>query len=220
MLINVWQCIPHLEWNVVFHQPFHEESRLHAGAVEHGNIRQAVAHLHIILDFFYDRPGLGRGIRESDRRDWSSSSPCCADFFLETGFIVADQTAGVIHNIGSRAVVYPQKNAFCLGIVLLKPEHDLRLRTAEAVNGLVIITHDKQVILRCCQHPDNLILHPVDVLELIDQDILVLSLPCLQNVFSLGKQLIAEHQHIIKIQKAFLDHGFFIALVQLLEHFF
>ena len=60
-------------------------------------------------------------------------------------------------------------------------------------------------------------MYPVDVLKFIDQNIPVLVLPRRQNVLSLGKQLIAEYQHIVKIQKPFVHHGLLIALVQLLK---
>ena len=220
MFVDVWQCIPHLEWDVVLHEPFHKKARLHIGAIKHRNVRIGIAHPHIILNFLDDHAGLGLGIGKTRGGHRLSCASCRPDFFVKPGLVVADQFSCVIHNIRGGAVVYPQKRLFCPGIVFLKAQHDLRLRAAKPVDGLVIIAHNKQIVPGRCQHPDYLILYPVDVLKFIDQDVLVLILPRRQDVLALGEQLVTEYQHVIEIQKSFVHHGLLVALVQLFEQFF
>ena len=70
--------------------------------------------------------------------------------------------------LAAGAVILVQQKTRGIGIVPLKPQHDLRLGTSEPVDGLVIIPHYEQVILRLSQHSHDLILDPVNILKLIN----------------------------------------------------
>ena len=84
----------------------------------------------------------------------------------------------------------------------MKSQHNFRLRTAEPIDGLVIISHYKEIIFRCGKHTHDLPLDQIDILKLINQNITVLFLPCRKNILPLGKQVICVCQHIIKIYQA------------------
>ena len=96
-------------------------------------------------------------------------------------------------------------------------EHDLRLCPSERVDGLVIIPHDKEVILGRCQQLYNVILKLIDVLELIHKHIPELILPTGQDIFSSCQKVITVQQHVIEIQKPGLSAGIHIGAVNLSE---
>ena len=78
-------------------------------------------------------------------------------------------------------------------------EHDLRLGSPEPVDGLVIISHDEQIVLRGRQHAHDIVLELVNILELIHQNIPELSLPGSQDIRAFLQKLIAVAQHIVKV---------------------
>ena len=106
-----------------------------------------------------------------------------------------------LHNLRRRAKIRIQHHPFGLGVILLKIQHNLRLRSPKTVNRLIIIPHNKQIILRRRQKAHNIILKLIDILKLIHQNIAVLPLPRPQNIRPLPKKLIAVHQHIIKVNQ-------------------
>ena len=130
---------------------------------------------------------------------------------------MADQPARRLHDGGSGTVIDPQERPFGVRVILLESKHDLRPGAPEPVDGLVVVPHDKQVAAGGGQHFHDLVLHPVDVLELVDQDKGVSVLPGRQDVLPLGEQLVAHHQHVVKIQQALAGQPVLVALVQLLK---
>ena len=94
--------------------------------------------------------------------------PCRPDFLGKTGPVVRDNPPRSLHNLAAAAVIGIQKDFPCVGIIPLKPQHQLRLCPAEPVNGLVVIPDNKQVISGKSQHFHNFILNPVYILELIN----------------------------------------------------
>ena len=70
-----------------------------------------------------------------------------------------------------RAVVLLQFIHLCLGIYTLKAENVLNFRAAPAVDGLIVIAHDKQISVHRGKTFDDLELHGVGVLELVHMHI-------------------------------------------------
>ena len=103
----------------------------------------------------------------------------------ETLPVVLDDPTGSLHNRLTATIIHIQKHSLCLWIILLKMKHNLRLRTPEPVDGLVVVSYDEQIILRSCKHADNIVLEPVDILELVHQNIPELPLPGPQDILPL-----------------------------------
>ena len=114
-----------------------------------------------------------------------------------------------------RTIIHRQRNGPKRRKFLLHIKHQLRLCSTESVNGLIIIPNYKQIVSRCCKHPDHFILHTVDILEFIDQDILETLLPSLQNLRLFPEKCITLYQHIIKIK----FFQFFFLMLIAAEHF-
>ena len=91
-------------------------------------------------------------------------------------------------------------------IGLRKLQHNLWFGSAKTVNGLVIVAHNEQIVLRSCQKADNLVLELIDILKLINQNILIPLLPSGQDIFPLGQKLPGTYQQIIIVQQISLYH--------------
>ena len=116
------------------------------------------------------------------------------------------------------SVIHIQCHRLCLWIILCEIQHDLRSCSTEMIDGLIIIPHDKQIILRLRKKLHDVILKLVDILKLIDQDILKFILPRRQNILPLIKKVITVEDHVIKIQFPSRLTGFDIFPVDLTEN--
>ena len=87
------------------------------------------------------------------------------------------------------------------------------------INGLVVVSHDKKIVLRLCQQTDDIILKLIDVLKFIHQDIAEFLLPCPKDVLPFIKQFIAGKQHIVKVQLSPFSQHVPVSSINLTEHF-
>ena len=126
--------------------------------------------------------------------------PVRPDFFWKPLFILNDQPSCAFQDLGSAPVIRFQSHHSRRRIVFRKTQHDFRIGAPEPVDRLVIIAHNKQVMLRLSQHFHDIILQRADVLKFINQKILKLLLPQLQDVRPPGEQPVAPDHDIIEIQ--------------------
>ena len=84
---------------------------------------------------------------------------------------MADEPFCTVHNFLTAPVIQVQNDLFRAGIIFFKSQHNLRSGSPKAVNGLIVITDNEQIRPVSRQHPDNLILHTVNILELIHKNI-------------------------------------------------
>ena len=140
-------------------------------------------------------------------------------FFLESCFISADHFHGGIQDPFAAPVIHIQNHLLCPGIILREIQHDLRTGAPEMINGLVVVPHDKKIVLRLCQQTDDIILKLIDVLKFIHQDITEFLLPRPKDVLPFIKQFIAGKQHIVKIQLSSFSQHVPVSSVNLAEHF-
>ena len=78
-------------------------------------------------------------------------------------------------------------------------QHDLRLRSSEPVDRLIIISNNEQVVLRCCKLPHNFVLQTIDILKLIHENISKTLLPVCQDIRPRMEQICRITAHIIKV---------------------
>ena len=160
------------------------------------------------------------GIIENPEIHRTSGSPERLQLLLKPDLIVLNKAKRGLHDFLCRPVIRSQKHPFCPRKILFKAEHDLRLRPAEPVDRLVIISDDKEIVLRQCQHPDNLILKKVNILELIHENILKLLLPCCQDVLPLRKQLMAHDEHIVEVDLSRRFQHLIVPVIKLFKPLF
>ena len=139
--------------------------------------------------------------------------------FLKTVGVVSDHPAGSFDDALRRTVILCKLDHHSFRKIFLKIQHDLRLCAAKTIDGLVIITDDKQIVSRLCQKFDRLILDRIDILKFIDQNIAKLLLPFFQNIRPFYEQVSAQQQHIIKINFPLFVPFSFVFSVYLPESF-
>ena len=122
-----------------------------------------------------------------------------AEILLKPLFIVSDHLQRVSYDIRRRTVVRAEKDLLRAGIILPELEHERRICSPESIDRLIVVADYEKIIFGLCQHPYHVILDPVDILELIDQDIAELFLPLREHVRPGCKQFIAEDKHIVEI---------------------
>ena len=86
--------------------------------------------------------------------------------------------------------------------ILQKPLHGLWIGSAESVDRLVIVSHDKKIAAGKGQHEQKFILGGTHILELIDQDPLKAFPPESERPWILFEKIPAAQDHIVKINTA------------------
>ena len=168
VFIEIRQFVPHVEGNIVLHQYLHQAAGADVGPVQHGDVLVGHAQAHVVPQLGGDGPGLRPRIGELLCHHGVTRPADRRDILGKTGFFVADQLSGRSDDLRGGAVILIQKNLLGSRVILLKSQHDLRPGSPEPVYGLVVVAHDKQVVLRQGHHADHLILDAVDILEFID----------------------------------------------------
>ena len=85
---------------------------------------------------------------------------------------MGDQLSCPADDGAAAPVIDIQRNSFCVWVIIWKMEHDLRTCSSKTVDGLVVISYYEQIVLRLCQHPDNVVLNRIDILKFINQNVL------------------------------------------------
>ena len=198
---------------LVFHQP-KKLGRIAVGPIEDGHLAVGEPLPVITQDLFDDGlvflPESGKLLH---RYRFCGGRPGFSHYFAlrfvllcrpyllgQAVFVAADQASGGLYDIRAAAVIDIQNILLCVGIGLQKIPHSLRRGSPKPIDGLVIVPHYHQVILRPGQKLRQLALDAAAVLILVDQDIAAALLPDLQDIRPLVKKLQAAGKHIVKIQ--------------------
>ncbi len=124
--------------------------------------------------------------------------------------IVRDHRASRIQNILRGAIVSLQLHDSRAGKVARKTQQNRDVRAAPAVDGLVFIADDTQVVFRPSQQPQQVVLHAVGVLILVDVDVLKTGLPLFAHCRHFSKQAHRAQQKIVKIERIALMQQLFV----------
>ena len=112
--------------------------------------------------------------------------------FYKTAFICGNKPSCSRYNFRRAAVILCEFHDTCLRIILPEAQHDFRPRAAEGINRLVVVSYDKQVVFRLRKQAQHLILHGIDILEFIHQNVAEFLLPGLPYVRPGYKQITAS----------------------------
>ena len=169
--------------NIVVLQTVLDLLQLSMGAAQNGNLRKGAVNRAIRLlmmgfqhvyaarhpfDLLGDEHALGKGILRLHQPD--SRAACNVGMKLpgQTGISVNDGQGGFQHR-GSRAIVFLQTNQPQIWVPFLQEVETVRIRAAEAVNGLIRVADDKQAALPPVLHQP--VLQGIDVLKFIHQQV-------------------------------------------------
>ena len=119
----------------------------------------------------HDKTGLVVFILALVDRDGLAAVVIRPEFLALPALIVPDDGVGRVQNALGRAVVLLQTNHPGAGVVLLKVQNVLNRRAAEAIDALVVVADDAEVLVQTRQQPRQLELRAVGVLVLVHQHI-------------------------------------------------
>ena len=149
----------------------------------------------------HHKPGLIHFIESCVDTNWLSITIIGPQLFPQALCIIGDHRVCAFQYIAAGTVVLLQAHQLAIGIVTLKILDILYLRTAPAVNGLIIITHHKQIVPLPGQQPQPGILDRVGILEFVHQDMGKALLIVLQNVRAITPQLVRTKQQLGKVNR-------------------
>ena len=138
-------------------------------------------------------------VRKGQKPDFPLHGTCRRKLLVKTDLIAADQLLCLLHNLPIAAVIFLQHDRLCLRIIIRKSQKQLRLGATECVNRLIVVPHQKQVVLRLRQKPQNLILHRIHILRLIHQKIRKPAPVTLQHFRSCRQYPLCLGEHIVKV---------------------
>ena len=122
---------------------------------------------------------------------------------------------GRIEDVAGRAVVLLELDDEAAGEILLKFENIADIRAAPAVNGLIVVAHDADVLLLAGQQTHQLVLRKVGVLIFVYQYIVELAPVIFQHRRMRREQLHGFHDEVVEIERIVGAQRLFIALVDL-----
>ena len=174
---------------------------------------------HMAVLFFL--PGKGLHGNGPDRR--SGRHPAIRPFPVsrfqllhKTVLVFPDHCQGCLHNLPPASVIHIQQKL--PGPKLCRKAFQaFRLGSPEAIYGLVVVPHGKNIIRTGCQQLYRLILHGIDILEFIDQNMPETILPVISRSLVFLQQNPALIKHIVKIKPPRLLHRAFIRPADSLE---
>ena len=130
---------------------------------------------------------------------------------------MGDHLIGGVENIGGGAVVLLQLDHCGVGIILLKVENIADVRTAPAVDALVVVADYADVAAAVRQNLHQRILGEIGVLVLVYMHIAESIAVAFQNRRMIGKQLQRPHKEIVEIKGVALLELALVSAVEIVD---
>ena len=158
VLIDIRHGILHFKWNIILHHLLQQHSGLGIGSKQHRHRMIRNPLIMVITDFTDNRRILiSRSLENTDIHRFLLR-PHRLDLLVKTLFVILNHASRPAYDSCLTAVIDRKENLLHIRKIFLKVQHDLRPGPPESINRLVIIPHNKNIVLRQCQHPDQLVL--------------------------------------------------------------
>ena len=119
--------------------------------------------------------------------------------FLLAVDVVLNHRIGCRQNVFGRTVVLLQFDGTGFGIIFLKVHDVADIRATPAIDGLVRVTYDTEIVMLGCQNFGQLILGTVGILILVHQNVLEAVLILDADFLMFFEQEHRHHQQVIKV---------------------
>ena len=149
-----------------------------------------------------DKAGLALLVRQGRDQDRLALAPLGPKALALPARVVGDDGVGRLEDAVGGAVVLLELYRVAVLVVLLKVEDVADVRAAPAVDGLVVVAHDAQVVLPRGQGVDELVLHAVGVLVLVHQDVFEQLLVARQHVRGVAQQDVGLQEQVVEVHRA------------------
>ena len=114
--------------------------------------------------------------------------------------IVRDHRAGGVENILRRTVVALQFDDSSSGKIPGETQENGNVRTSPAIDRLIFVAHNTNVLLRPGQQPQQLILHAISVLIFVHVNVLEACLPLLPRRRGFAQQTRRSQEQVVEVQ--------------------
>ena len=115
--------------------------------------------------------------------------------------VVAHHGIGGAQDMARRAVVLLQLDGLAVFKVLLKVQDIGDVGAAPAINGLVIVAHDHEVLVLGGQQIGDLVLDVVGVLVLVDANVAEALLVLVEHLGAGAQQLERAHEQVVEVHR-------------------
>ena len=175
------------------------------GAVQHADVTQLHPFAHEILNLTCNPSSLvGGALRVIAERlgPWSAHG---GEVFRHAMPVCADERVRRHGDLRSRAIVLVHHDGVRASKALVELEKVLHVGPTPGVNSLIGIADDEQVAMIASEHFHELVLKPVNVLELVDHDVFETLLPFEAQVLAATENLEREYDQVVVVEaEAFL----------------
>ena len=186
---------------------------LGVGTVQHRTVTPAAAPAVVHHDLPQDKVGLVALVEGGFYRYQLTAAVLRPQGLALAAMVVADDCVCRVQNVLRGAIILFQPNDPRPLELPFKAEDIGDIRTPEAVNALVIVTHHADVPGRSCQQLGQLVLQRVGVLILVYEDIAELPLVVLPHIRRRLQQAHRVPQQIIKVQRIGLTELFIVKCI-------
>ena len=199
-------------------QFFFEGTRLRIAAIQDRRIATAAPLAHPLTDAIDHIGGLvhfGVGRIQIDVLTFAGIGP---QLLAQPVAVMRDHRIGGIQDGAGGTVILFKANGVRTWKITQEPLHVLHLRTAPTIDGLVVITHHKDVPGAACQQPDKSVLDGIGVLKLVHQN-LPETMPVMrQQRRGIAQQFMRTQQQFGKVHQACALAALFIGGVHTQLH--
>ena len=178
-----------------------ENTRLGVGTIEHGDIVVARALGVQLLDLAGNPAALVALVARLEGLDLLAIALGRKQALVLALRVMAHHGVGGTQDMTSRAVVLLQLNGLAVFKVLLKVQDIGDVGTTPAINGLVVVAHDHEVLVLGGQQVGDLVLDVVGVLILVDANVAEALLVLIEHLGAGAQQLERAHEQVIKVHR-------------------
>ncbi len=191
-----------------------EQSRLRRGAIEDGAVaaRQSFL-LARATDALDHEPGLVDLVEGGIAADRLAGAVLGPEILAEPARIVRDQRVGGAKDGAGGTIVLLQTDDLGIRIVALEALDILDPRATPAVDRLIVVADQEQIVAIPRQQPQPGVLDGIRILELVDQDVREPLAIVMQDVRALAQQFMRAQQQLGEVDTAGLVAGLLIGPV-------
>ncbi len=198
--------------NAAASKGFFERAGLKIGAIFDGAGLRGIV-VEQFLQFFGDEFSFGLGVAPFEVSEVGAGGLLGAKSFSEAvGIIVYDGTSGVEDALRGAVVAF-EADDFGVGKIAREAEEDGNIGAAPAIDRLVFITNDANVVVRADQQAQQIVLNAIGVLIFVDVNILEAALPFFTDRGGVTHELRGTKQEVIEIEGFALREDFVVLRV-------
>ena len=178
-----------------------EDTRLGVGAIEHSDVVVARAFGMQLLDLAGNPAALVALVARLEGLDLLAIALGRKQALVLALRVVAHHGIGGAQDVTRGTIVLLQLDGLAVFKVLLKVQDVGDVSAAPAINGLVIVAYDHEVLVLGGQQVSDLVLDVVGVLILVDANVAEALLVLVEHLGAGAQQLERAHEQVVKVHR-------------------